>query len=306
MTFSLMFHHFHSDDEKPAQGSITADQFNHMLVWLKQRYIILDSSEYKTKYLNRTIRDNEICISFDDALKSQIDIALPVLENHNIKAYFFIYSSIFTKDPDPMEIYRYFRSNYFINANDFYQSFFEIINNNNSINLEKLFLEFQKLDYLSGRPYYSEQDKWFRYLRDCCLGDQYHIIMKSLMRAKNFNPNLILSELWMSKNDLINLNAKSHTIGLHTHNHPTKVSSLSKMQQFKEYRLNLDTLTDILRIKLTTMSHPCGDYNKDTLNILESLGIEIGFKANLETCIFNSKFGIPRENHVNILKMMQS
>ena len=33
------------------------------------------------------------------------------------------------------------------------------------------------------------------------------------------------------------------------------------------------------------MSHPCGDYNKDTLNILESLGLEIGFKANLETCI---------------------
>ena len=78
------------------------------------------------------------------------------------------------------------------------------------------------------------------------------------------------------------------------------------MQQFKEYRLNLDTLTDILNIKPTAMSHPCGDYNKDTLNILESLGLEIGFKANLETCIFNSKFGIPRENHVNILRMMQS
>ena len=68
-----MFHHFHSDDRM--QGTRKYNScINQQYARLATAIYNLDPEEYKTKYLNRTIRDNEICISFDDALKSQIDI----------------------------------------------------------------------------------------------------------------------------------------------------------------------------------------------------------------------------------------
>ena len=57
------------------------------------------------------------------------------------------------------------------------------------------------------------------------------------------------------------------------------------------------------------MSHPCGSYNDDTLEILKDLGVELGFK-HLMTVepekgmkkINNSFLEIAREDHTNILK----
>ena len=42
------------------------------------------------------------------------------------------------------------------------------------------------------------------------------------------------------------------------------------------------------------MSHPCGDYNSDTLSILKDLGIQIGFRSSLEPNEIKSKYEIPR------------
>ena len=57
------------------------------------------------------------------------------------------------------------------------------------------------------------------------------------------------------------------------------------------------------------MSHPCGSYNEDTLQILKELGIELGFKQVMTIerekgmkKINNSFLEIAREDHTNILK----
>ena len=59
------------------------------------------------------------------------------------------------------------------------------------------------------------------------------------------------------------------------------------------------------------MSHPCGSYNKKTLEALEEMGIEIGFKhlMDIETergmrKINNSNLEIARQDHTAILKLI--
>jgi hypothetical protein len=57
------------------------------------------------------------------------------------------------------------------------------------------------------------------------------------------------------------------------------------------------------------MSHPCGNYNDDTLKVLKELGIEIGFKSTMtmekeNKKINNSPLEIAREDHSKILKIM--
>ena len=48
-----------------------------------------------------------------------------------------------------------------------------------------------------------------------------------------------------------------------------------------EYEKCLNIISEILnkpKHEIKYMSHPCGSYNKDTLQILDDLGLELGFK----------------------------
>ena len=166
---------------------------------------IINSDVFIKKYLNGSLKSNQICLTFDDGIKSQIDIALPVLQKFKIKAFFFVYSSIFTKKPDLLEINRYFRTTYFKNINEFYKLFF-----------------------------------------------------------KFFDKKLLDTFFFKNKKNIA-----------------------QKKKLFPFY----------------TMSHPCGNYNNETLKILDKLNIKIGFKQTLKAKIINkSRFEIARVDHATLLK----
>ena len=88
-----MFHHFHDDKHLPAQGSLSSSDFIQMIDWLNKHYSILSASQYKKNFENGTLKNTDICLSFDDALKCQYDIAVPVMERLGIQAFFFTHSS---------------------------------------------------------------------------------------------------------------------------------------------------------------------------------------------------------------------
>ena len=73
----------------------------------------MDADIFFEKFKENKLKKNEVRLTFDDAIKCQIDIALPVLEDLKIKSFFFVYTSIFEEKPDNLEIFRYFRMNYF-------------------------------------------------------------------------------------------------------------------------------------------------------------------------------------------------
>ena len=59
------------------------------------------------------------------------------------------------------------------------------------------------------------------------------------------------------------------------------------------------------------MSHPCGSYDNNTLQILKELGIELGFKQSMAIepergmkKINNSFLEIARQDHAGIVKRM--
>ena len=128
-THSIMFHHFHDEKHLPAQGSLSSSDFSKMLDWLSSRYNLIGAKEYLGKFEEGYLADNDICLSFDDALLCQYDIALPILEEREIDAFFFIYSSVFSENPDNLEVFRYFRTNHFSDIDDFYYQFFKLIDN---------------------------------------------------------------------------------------------------------------------------------------------------------------------------------
>ena len=58
-----------------------------MLEWLNKNYSLLNAEEYQIKLKKL---DTDICLSFDDGLKCQFDIAFPVLKELGIKIFLFI------------------------------------------------------------------------------------------------------------------------------------------------------------------------------------------------------------------------
>ncbi len=303
-THSIMFHHFHDEKHLPAQGSLSSSDFSKMLDWLSSRYNLIGAKEYLGKFEEGYLADNDICLSFDDALLCQYDIALPILEEREIDAFFFIYSSVFSENPDNLEVFRYFRTNHFSDIDDFYYQFFELIDNELKSEINQHRSKYLSLNYLDSFPFYTENDKWFRYLRDQVLGIQkYEQLMLYLMAKNNFSPNEILDYLWMSEDDVRDIAKSGHLVGLHSYSHPTKMSKLSYDDQLYQYSENYKHLTSIVG-DVVSMSHPGGDYNDDTIKILGEIGIEIGFRSNISETTIKSKFEVPREDHANIYRAM--
>lgn len=303
-----MFHHFHDENHLPAQGSLSKKDFEKMISWLSINYNLLNADEYINKFQNDKLDFNDICLSFDDGLLCQFDIAVPILKKYEIKAFFFIYSSTFSGIPDFLEIFRFFRTTFKGGTSKFYEIFFSFIKDKNKEGYIEHFNHFKSLDYLKIFPFYSFEDKWFRYIRDEFLGPKnYTEVMLTLMRKYNFDYSEIGKKLWMSQDQIRILNSDNHIIGLHSHSHPTQMSRLSREKQKKEYKNNLISLERILgKNTIISMSHPCGSYNDETLKILQDLNIKIGFRSNLSIKSIKSSLEIPRNDHANVFLEMKN
>ncbi len=303
-THAVMFHHFNNDVHPKGQGSVSSDTFREIICWLDNKYNILSPDKYFSKAIRNKLDNKDICLTFDDALKCQYDIALPILEENNLKAFFFVMSSPLKGQPNYLEIFRYFRCVFYKDLNNFYTDFFEQVKETNPKIYLKNFNMFSNIDYLNEFPFYSFEDRWFRFLRDLVLKEKrYNKMMLTLMSKKGFNFKDILSKLSMSEKNLISLDKKGHVIGLHSYNHPTKIESLPIEIQHQEYYKNKNHLETILgEKKIYCMAHPCGSYNKETLSLLRKLGIKLGFRSNTKIKNIVSLLEIPREDHSNILK----
>ncbi len=306
----VMFHHFHNDKlHKKGQGSISQDDFYKLLKFIG-RNNILDADEFLLRFKDNKLTNKNICLTFDDSLKCQYDIAIPVMRDFDIRAFFFVYSSVFTKSPDLLEVYRYFRTNFFKDVVEFYQNFYEICNENfdNFFNEKKNIIEKKKQEY----PFYSLDDIKFRLVRDEILNKEvYQKIMFKMFEQKKFNPKKYYEALFLSKSNLIKIKELGHIIGLHSHYHPMMLERFNYDEQLKEYTDNLNILSNILNCKtksIVSMSHPRNSYNSNTLKILDTLGIEIGFRntmlSNNMKKINNSKYEIARHDHGEIMKMI--
>jgi peptidoglycan/xylan/chitin deacetylase (PgdA/CDA1 family) len=309
----IMFHHFYNDNlHKKSQGSINKDDFYKMLKFIG-RENILDANDFFTRLKENKLKEKNVCLTFDDAIKCQYDIALPVLEDLKIKSFFFIYSSLFKGELTLLEVYRYFRMNYFNNIDEFYNYFFILFNKDLCAffkDNEKI-IEQTKVKFLV----YSTNDIKFRLVRDKLLSQlDYKKIMFAMFKEKNFRPEDHYKNIFMSKFNLNKLNELGHLIGLHSHSHPVLLENLSYNEQKKEYENNKSTLSEILNIdknNIKYMSHPSGSYNRDALKLVEELKIALGFKQimsiepekNMKK-INNSSLEIARQDHAKIIKMM--
>ncbi len=300
----IMFHHFWDDRHVRGQGAIGGGEFRRMIEFLGPERI-LPATEWVRRAVGGTLRPWDICLTFDDNLKCQWDVAVPVLREYGLTAFFFVYTSVLRGVPERLEIYRQFRTTGFEGVEQFYEAFFAAVSGSPyGAEVEGGMEEFDPSTYLSGFPFYTEGDRRFRFVRDQVLGPaKYFAVMEQMLVAAGVDVAEAARGLWMSAEQVRALHGEGHVIGLHSDTHPTRVADLSPGAQEAEYLRNAEELAAITGEMPVAMSHPCNSYNAQTLRILRKMGVKVGFRANMAATQF-SELEWPREDHANLMLRM--
>lgn len=302
---AVMFHHFHGPGYPKSQGSISADQLERII----EHYGVLHpgcrliSADDWCRYALSGCLLDEVCLSFDDGLRCQYDIALPVLKKHGLTAFWFVYTNGVMNRQGPEEVYRKFRNEQFSTADDFYKAFHAEVADSEFASLDDELPPAKQYDHANWAafPFYSEADTWFRHVRDVVLGpDKYREIMGRILFVDKYSPE---DDIWLTQANLQSLHDSGHIIGLHSHTHPMGIGSMTGQEQAGEYGANYAALL-MAGIKSTTMAHPCNSYSEDTASILEQLGIELGFRANMAEG-YTGPYEYPREDCANLIRRLE-
>ena len=296
----ILFHHFNQNKKYyDSPGSLDKNKF---FKFIKKYKDLITRPE---KFLKET-NNKKICLTFDDGLKCQYDIALPILEEFKIKSFFFVFTYPHEKTDLTIETIRYFRYKYFLNQKLFYKTLFRNIEDVKSVKLNKLNLFNEKIisHYKKHSPYYNLLDIKFKILRDNFLTNlEYNQIIASMIKQKKIDLKKLNKKLYMSKKEIKKISDLNHMVGLHSHYHNHKIHEHSYMQEFKDYKKNKLILEKIIKKKIITCSYPFGNFTINSEKILKKLKIKYAFCKNNKTKLINKKeknLYLPRQNISNI------
>ena len=307
----IMFHHFHDETHPPSgQGSISAKEFEEILNFIGIGNII-GPDDWIAKLSENKLKENDLCITFDDGLKSQYDICVPILEKYNLKCFWFVYSSVFEGKIGKLEIYTSFRTRYFKKIDDFYELFFSKYENSDFEKIDKNRLESVVRKKQSTYPFYSFNDIKFRFVRDEMLvKNEYEKLMDEIIQEKRIKIVDMKKNLWLTNSHLKILSKNGHEIGLHSYDHPTTLSKLSYEEQYKQYKKNCMHIKQVCNKDVISMAHPSNSYSEYTLKILRQFNIVCGFRSNISPPerkkINPNPLEIGREDHTNILQKIRT
>lgn len=302
----VMFHHFCGGPHPYIQGALTQSQLAAMIEWMGvDRF--LPAAEWQAKARAGRLRNDELCLTFDDALRCQYDLALPVLEHFGLTAFWFVYSSVFEGVLETLEVDRYFRNTQFRSIDEFYAAFDRQLESMPFAGeVARGLADFEPARFLVEYTFYSDGDRRFRYLRDYVLGpDRYRKVMDLMVAKSGFGADQLRNLLWMDNECITHLQGRGHIVGLHSYSHPTLLAHLPINEQYEEYERNFSHLSTTLGHPVKSMSHPCNSYDDATLRILRELGIEVGFRADMEFAP-RSTLELPREDHSLIAARMRA
>lgn len=302
-----MFHRFHASGERPTgQGSLTETQFEAVIrsVGLDR---ILPPEEWLVRLQRGALKPEHVCITFDDGLASQYRVALPVLVRLGLRAFWFVYSSIFHGRLDRNEIYNFFSCRYFASFDDYVQAVVSRCSDGVRGRLAGPGFDAFVADKAMF-PFYTAADLRYRYLRDRLLSRrEFERIVDGLLRDSSTTVEEIGRASWLTEEQVGELHHDGHCIGLHSFDHPYEMVRLTVEEQRQQY---IDNYRDLSRIagSVNSMSHPLNSYDHRTLAILKEMGIVCGFRSSMEpppgSVPNSSPLELAREDSANLARRL--
>ena len=280
--YGLMFHHFHGEGHPKIQGSLSADNLRSIIEFFGLNNI-LSAEDWHKQVMSGNFNSQQTCLTFDDSLRCQYDIALPILQDYDIKAFWFVYTAPLENKIQNMELYRYIRNTCYRTVDEFYKAFLSTVKDSDCGNKVRNGLRaFSPNTCYLEYSFYTANDKRFRFIRDELLSaTEYNSIMSKIIQDLRVDVTNLNRGIFMDSDCLRYLDKRGHVIGLHSHSHPPFMGKLLPAEQAEEYQKNFDQLASLVDGSIKAMSHPTNSYNAFSIRALKDLGIRIGFRSNM-------------------------
>lgn len=284
----IMYHYVHDTSNYPFKGlkGITPeyfrDQIESLLRWgkaltLQDLISILNGEKNKP--------NKAFYLTFDDGLKDHYNTVFPILQEYNLTGSFYPLTRPYIDKKIPtVEKQRFvqycFYEDYFMFLYDFYSTIetyfpetFRSIPLLNKENIKK------SQHYLKDSSFYSDEERFYRYLRDKHISCNEFVHIIDILFKKYFtSEKKFIETMYISENELKEIKKHNMDIGSHTHSHPFLPNITKEKQEF-EINNSINFLSNLLEEELDSFCYPFGAFNEDTIEILKKQNIKIAFST---------------------------
>lgn len=263
----------HFDAKYPSIFGMTLSLFEKQLKLLKnQGDFISPNNLLNNLDLTLKSKSNYFLITFDDGLKEQYQYALPILEDLNIPAVFFA-NSINYEEQKVTTVHKIHLLRSVIAPKDFLAV---LCSQNTAIAISEN-------DYAKAQKIYiydNKESAGLKYLLNFKLNFKLQEELISNIFDNYFQANEVLDQLYMSKDQLIDLSKKGY-LGSHSHSHYPiglldEKSIRFELENSKKYFENLT------KTKIEMIAYPYGSQEACT-NQVANVAREVGYKLGFTT-----------------------
>lgn len=251
----VMYHYVRNDTNFKA---FSTEEFRKQVDYLKNRYRIISIKEL----IEEKPKDNTCILTFDDGIKDGYVNALPILEELNVKATFFIPAKILV-DSDVIEAQKRHLLLTKIGAEKFVEEF-----NNLSDDIFKVGTDIEKYELD------NQITSNLKYILDNMDLKESKRVVKHIF-DKYFDEKEEFKKIHLNKKEIDVLESKGMEIGTHGYGH-LYLGNLYFKDMERDLSKSVKVFNDVFEKHPLVMSYPFGSYNLFTKRLAKKLGYIAG------------------------------
>lgn len=279
------YHYIRKDfkTKYPSIFGVTPNEFKKQLELLKNTGTFISPNDLINNYeIVLKSKENYILITFDDGLKEQYDLAMPILNDFDMRAVFFVNSSNI-EEAKISSVHKIHLLRSIIDS----KIIISAINKKQTINLSFA----DKATAQKIYRYDSKKDSELKYLLNYKLSFSLKEDIVNELFEKYFSENEILNKLYMTKNQIKDLASKG-CIGSHSHNHlPLGLLKREIIEfELKHSKMFLEEMTGE---KIEMVAYPYGSNEactEEVATIANKIGYKLGFTVNRDINLNNQNY----------------
>lgn len=275
----VMYHYVRNlkDSRFPNLKGLDVERFRKQIEAFRKEYVFLKMEDVAAYYQGKQeLPDNGILLTFDDGYKDCYTYVLPVLEEFQIKAAFFVPACHYAE-----------------------KSLLEVNKIHLLLESVPIFVLLKEIkEFLQERFQEGYEGYYQRYAKASRYDTEEVVFVKRILQKGlpqesrtqliqqlfathiNVSDGVLFEEFYLSLDQMKCMKRLGHHIGYHSFHH-VWLNELSYEQQREELESAIQFFREQNIFDETlTLAYPYGAYNEDTLKVAEDLGIQLAFTVD--------------------------
>lgn len=286
----IVNYHYVEDPRKEFSGIFPCPvaEFERQVLFLSKNFKI-GSVEDVFRNAHSGEREKICAITFDDGLRGQYEFAAPILETYKVSAIFFPITSAFDFLLPPAHALHVLLSvmspkQLIETENEFFKTDFPSLY---PVPLDRRIREGKRMHEDSASANAKEAVAMLS-------PEKQKEFFDFSFRKNSIDPAEWSKELFMTKEEVLDLKSRGFSIGSHFHSH-VSLENADRATAEREVKRSAEILKEITGENPGVFSYPHGRYNDHVLGVLEEAGAGFGVTIERrEVKIGDSPYGLPR------------